>query len=109
MIIGTVHYMSPEQALGKALDARTDIFSLGVVLYEAATGRLPFKGETLTETITQIIRDEPEQAALVNPTVSPGLNAIIVRCLQKQREDRYASAPESSAALDPLVATTKTS
>src|SRR5437763_4116933 len=67
MILGTIHYMSPEQALGKKLDARTDIFSLGVVLYQAATGRLPFKGETATETMTQIIRDDPPQAVRVNP------------------------------------------
>jgi serine/threonine protein kinase len=109
MIIGTVHYMSPEQALGKPLDARTDIFSLGVVLYEAATGRLPFNGETLTETITQIIRDEPELATLVNPTISTGLNAIITRCLQKKREERYESAAELSVALDHQLAVAKTS
>src|SRR5205085_55862 len=70
MIVGTVQYMSPEQALGKPLDARTDIFSLGVVLYEATTGKLPFHGETITETITQIVRDEPEDPIRLNPALS---------------------------------------
>jgi serine/threonine protein kinase len=100
MILGTIHYMSPEQALGKSLDARTDIFSLGIVLYEAATGRLPFKGETVTETITQIVRDDPPDPILINAAISPGLNAIIQQCLRKQRDDRFASAAELSSALD---------
>jgi predicted Ser/Thr protein kinase len=100
MIIGTIHYMSPEQALGKPLDPRTDIFSLGIVLYEGATGKLPFHGETVTETMTQIIRDEPQDAALVNPQISPGLNAIIQRCLRKNREERYANATDLANALE---------
>jgi serine/threonine protein kinase/alkylhydroperoxidase/carboxymuconolactone decarboxylase family protein YurZ len=100
MILGTVHYMSPEQALGKALDARTDIFSLGVVLYEAATGRLPFSGETATETMMHIIRDEPEDAARVNPAISDGMKAIISRCLRKNRDERFASAADLAAALE---------
>src|ERR1041385_4012875 len=79
MIVGTVFYMSPEQALGKPLDARSDIFSLGVVLYEAITGKQPFGGETITETITQIVRDEPAPPARLNPSISPGLAAIIER------------------------------
>src|SRR6202011_1862697 len=74
MILGTIHYMSPEQALGKTIDGRTDVFSLGVVLYEMATGRRPFGGETITETMTQIIRDEPAEPVLVNPGISPGMN-----------------------------------
>jgi serine/threonine protein kinase len=100
MIIGTIHYMSPEQALGKQLDARTDIFSLGVVLYEAATGRLPFRGETVTETMTQLIRDEPEEPRQINPAISPELSAIIDRCMRKKREERYANAEELAAALE---------
>jgi serine/threonine protein kinase len=100
MILGTINYMSPEQALGKTLDARTDIFSLGIVLYEAATGRLPFRGETLTETITQIVRDDPPDPIRINAAISPSLNSIIQRCLRKQRDDRFATAAELSAALD---------
>ena len=99
MILGTVHYMSPEQALGKTFDGRTDVFSLGVVLYEMATGRKPFEGETITETMTQIIRDEPADAAAVNPGVSPGLKAIIDRSLRKNPGERYTAA-ELVTALD---------
>ena len=106
MIVGTVHYMSPEQALGKPLDARTDIFSLGVVLYEAATRQLPFRGETVTETLTQIIRDEPQPPVRVNPRISGSLNAIIERCMKKNRDERFASAADLAAALSaPTVLT----
>ncbi len=108
MIVGTVHYMSPEQALGKPLDPRTDIFSLGVVLYEAITGKLPFVGETVTETITHIVRDEPTAPARLNAQLSPGLNAIIQRCLRKNRDERFASASELSAALDHQMARAST-
>jgi serine/threonine-protein kinase len=100
MILGTIQYMSPEQALGKTVDARTDIFSLGVMLYEAAVGRLPFRGETITETMTQIIRDEPVDAQQANPQLSDGLAAIIRRCIAKKREDRFGSAEELAAALE---------
>jgi serine/threonine protein kinase len=96
MILGTIHYMSPEQALGKPLDSRTDLFSLGVVLYEAATGRLPFGGETITETMTQIIRDEPPAPS----AASPGMASIIARCLKKNREERFRDANELSKALE---------
>jgi serine/threonine protein kinase len=100
MIIGTVQYMSPEQALGKALDARTDIFSLGIVLYQAATGRLPFQGETATDTITRIVRDEPVDPATVNRSLSPNLAKIIARCLRKPREQRFDSAADLASALE---------
>ena len=100
MIIGTVFYMSPEQALGKPLDARTDLFSLGVVLYEAVTGRLPFRGDTATDTITRIVRDE----APLPVHVSRGLATIITACLRKDREARFASARELADALEAQLA-----
>ena len=106
MIVGTIHYMSPEQALGKPLDPRTDIFSLGVVLYEAATGQLPFRGETVTDTMTQIIRDEPQEPVRINPKVSAGLNAVIRRCMRKNRDERFANAAALARALEaPTVLT----
>jgi len=100
MILGTVHYMSPEQALGKDLDGRTDIFSLGVVLYEAATGKLPFTGETATETMMHIIRDDPPDPAKINNAISPGMKAIIDKCLRKKREERFESAGDLATALE---------
>jgi len=100
MIVGTVHYMSPEQALGKNLDARTDIFSLGVVLYEGATGRMPFTGETATETMMHIIRDDAPDPAKFNAAITPGMKAIIDKCLRKNRDERFASASDVATALE---------
>ncbi|HEX3577804.1 MAG TPA: protein kinase [Thermoanaerobaculia bacterium] len=107
MILGTIHYMSPEQALGKTIEGRTDVFSLGVVLYEMATGRRPFGGETITETMTQIIRDEPAEPLSVNPGISPGMNEIIRRCLRKNVAERFTAA-ELVTALDAQLGRAKT-
>ena len=107
MILGTIHYMSPEQALGKTIDGRTDVFSLGVVLYEMATGRRPFGGETITETMTQIIRDEPAEPVMVNPGISPGMNEIIQRSLRKNAAERFTAA-ELVTALDAQLGRAKT-
>src|SRR6266550_7853113 len=108
MILGTVHYMSPEQALGKPLDARSDLFSLGIVLYEAATGKLPFRGDTITETITRIVRDEPEPPRTANPSITPGLAMLIERCLKKNRDERIASAKQLSSELERLMSVVPT-
>jgi len=104
MIIGTVFYMSPEQALGKPLDRRSDIFSLGAVMYEAVSGRRPFHGDTATDTITRIVRDE----APLPQSVSHGLATIISRCLRKERDDRFASARELADALEAQLAVAPT-
>jgi len=92
LVIGSVHYMSPEQVLGREVDHRSDIFSLGVVLYEMATGRLPFEGRTPTETMDWILHADPQPAADVNPRIPPGLERIIRRCLEKEVAGRYPSA-----------------
>jgi serine/threonine protein kinase len=104
MIIGTVFYMSPEQALGKQIDRRSDIFSLGAVMYEAVSGRRPFHGDTATDTITRIVRDE----APLPQSVSHGLASIISRCLRKERDDRFASARELADALEAQLAVAPT-
>jgi TolB-like protein/DNA-binding winged helix-turn-helix (wHTH) protein len=94
VVMGTVQYMSPEQALGEPLDARTDIFSLGAVLYEMATGRAPFLGSSATETIAQILHAQPEPASRFNDAVPRELESIIRKCLEKKPEDRYQAASE---------------
>jgi uncharacterized protein (TIGR02996 family) len=91
VVMGTVRYMSPEQALGKVMDARTDVFSLGVVLYELATGHAPFAGETPTETITKITRDQPPPIRMVNASIPDELERIIRKCLEKDPGRRYQS------------------
>jgi len=92
LVMGSIHYMSPEQVLGRAIDHRSDVFSLGVVLYEMATGRLPFEGSTPTETMDRILHADPLSAAQFNPAIPPGLEQIIRRCLEKEVDARYRSA-----------------
>lgn len=92
IVLGTVQYMSPEQALGKSTDARSDIFSLGIVLYQMTTGTLPFSGQTPSETMNRIINAAPEAIARFNYNVPPDLERIIRRCLEKDPDRRYQSA-----------------
>ena len=94
VVLGTVQYMSPEQALGREVDYRSDLFSLGVVLYEAITGRLPFAGANPSETIARIIQTPPEAIARFNYEAPPELDRVIRKCLEKERERRYQSARE---------------
>jgi eukaryotic-like serine/threonine-protein kinase len=94
VVMGTVAYMSPEQARGGALDFRSDQFALGSVLYEMATGRRAFAGETRPEVLTAIIREEPEPVAVVSPKIPAPVRWIIERCLAKGPGDRYASTED---------------
>jgi len=93
-VVGTPSYMSPEQALGKDLDHRTDIFSLGIVLYELATGRRPFTGSSFSEIVNNILHAQPPAIARLNYDVPPELERITLKCLQKQPDRRYQSARE---------------
>ena len=97
--IGTVAYMSPEQARGENLDAQSDIFSFGVVLYEMATGRPAFAGRTTAVIFNEILNKNPTPPARLNPEVPPKLDEIIDRCLEKDRELRYHSAADVRANL----------
>ncbi len=99
VLVGTVGYMSPEQALGQEVDPRTDIFSLGAVLYEMAVGRGPFTGTTTGQVLDQIIHAEPEAVAGLDAQLPAELARIIHKCLEKNRELRYSSVRELVADL----------
>ena len=91
LVLGTIGYMSPEQAAGQSVDFRADQFSLGSILYEMATGKRAFQKTTTVETLTAILREEPEPVAALSPEAPAPLSWIIMRCLAKEPEDRYAS------------------
>ena len=99
MVVGTVSYMSPEQTRGEPLDARSDIFAFGSVLYEAVTGRLPFIAASLLSTMHEIALNDPPPPSRVQPRVPAGLEQIILRCLRKQVAERYQSMAELLEAL----------
>lgn len=99
---GTVGYMSPEQLSAKQLDARTDLFSFGAVLYEMATGRMPYRGENTNLVVGAILNEVVVPAVQVNPNITPKLGRIIEKCLQKDRGLRYQSAADVSVDLKQL-------
>jgi serine/threonine protein kinase/tetratricopeptide (TPR) repeat protein len=99
MAVGTIGYMSPEQALGKTLDARSDLFALGVILFEIATGRVPFEGETPAAVFDRLLNRRPPSPLALNPALPASLALVIDRTLEKDPERRYRSADELLEAL----------
>jgi serine/threonine protein kinase len=91
LVMGTVSYMSPEQAAGRRVDFRSDQFALGSILYEMLTGKLAFRKETKGETLAAILRDDPSPVSELNPSVPAPLSWIVERCLSKDPQERYAS------------------
>ena len=108
MVMGTVGYMSPEQVRGAATDHRPDIFSLGAILYEMLSGKRAFKRDTTAETMTAILKEEPPELTGTNPAISPGLDRIVRRCLEKEPAQRFQSASDLSFALESLSGTSST-
>lgn len=97
--VGTPTYMSPEQGLAQAVDRRSDIYSLGVILYQMITGRVPFQAKTPVATVLMHVNDPLPPPRSLNPDVSPELEAVIVKSLAKQPDDRYATVVEMVRAL----------
>jgi serine/threonine protein kinase/tetratricopeptide (TPR) repeat protein len=92
MVVGTISYMAPEQALGRSVDHRADLFSLGVVLYEMATGRIPFSGTSPTEIVDKILHETPAPPSSLNASVPKALDVIVARTLEKSLTFRYQTA-----------------
>src|SRR5206468_7610489 len=102
-VMGTVGYMSPEQVRGEEVDQRSDIFSLGAVLYEALAGQAPFKRDSSPETMTAILKEEPAAITTSNPQISPAVAKVVNRCLEKHREARYQSAADLAFHLEDVT------
>ena len=101
-VVGTPSYMSPEQCRGQAVDARSDLFSVGVVLFELLCGKRPFSGRSATAVMQRLLSDEPVDISAVGPAIDPALHAIIHRALAKAPDGRYACADDMAAALRAL-------
>jgi serine/threonine-protein kinase len=93
-VMGTPSYMSPEQVKGRAVDGRSDIFSLGVMLYEMVTGEKPFPGQSITTVIYKIVNEEPVPPRQINPSIHPGISAIVMKALVKDPDQRYQNCRE---------------
>ena len=93
-VMGTPSYMSPEQVKGRAVDGRSDIFSLGVMLYEMVTGEKPFPGQNITTVIYKIVNEEPVPPRQINPSIHAGISAVVMRALEKDPDQRYQSCHE---------------
>ncbi len=103
-VLGTAHYVSPEQAQGKELTGASDIYSLGVVLYEATTGKLPFDGQDAVSVAVKQVNEVPAAPSTINPNIDPALEAIIMKALEKDPERRFKDAAEMRHVLNDFLA-----
>ena len=103
-VLGTAHYVSPEQAQGKELTGASDIYSLGVVLYEATTGKLPFDGQDAVSVAVKQVNELPAPPSTINPNLDPGLEAIIMKALEKDPSKRFKDAAEMRHVLNDFLA-----
>ena len=109
MIMGTVGYMSPEQARGQTVDARSDIFNLGAVIYEMVAGKKAFDGDSAADTISAILKEDPPDLSAINQNISPALARIVRHCLEKNPEARFQSARDIAFALEAISGDSGTS
>jgi serine/threonine protein kinase/Tol biopolymer transport system component len=109
VVLGTPVYMSPEQVQGRDADHRSDIFALGAVLYEMLAGKRPFAGATTIEVMSSILKEQPRPVSEINPSVSPALESIVLRCLEKDPYDRFQSARDLGFALQAVSGGTPSS
>jgi Tol biopolymer transport system component len=100
VILGTIEYLSPEQARGEKLDHRSDIFALGIVLYEMLAGRKAFRGNSPADTVSAILKEQPPELGQIVRDLPPAVDRIVTRCLEKERDDRFQSASDLGFALD---------
>lgn len=109
MVLGTVGYMSPEQVCGETADARSDIFSFGVVLYELLSGQRPFIGDTAVQTMNAILTEDPPEIVTTGKPLPPALERVVRHCLEKKADERFQSARDLAFALDALSSGSGTS
>src|SRR6185312_10007582 len=91
-VVGTIGYMSPEQVRGLRVDHRSDIFSLGVILYEMLAGKHAFHGESAVETLNAVLKEDPTELSESNSQINPALERVVMHCLEKSPEQRFQSA-----------------
>src|SRR5437867_11304268 len=109
MVMGTMGYMSPEQLKGQPADHRSDIFSFGAILYEMLSGKRAFRGDSMAETMSAILREDPPDLSETNKTVSPALERVVHHCLEKNPDERFHSARDLAFAIESLSGTATSS